>query len=408
MVLATAPVYLSALVERLPEFLRDVWIPERLAVALHYGPGASGASGASGLAHAARRALKEHAFGSLDHMARLDVTPRGLSALNPALMPVVPTTVRIPARLRRDLDLCASAIALATDGMLTGVLSPNVVLAGGAVRDVLVRAQHNDLDLWVVGCETLAECERVATEAADRVIANGEARGYKTRAILTAGVLTLVLFTEYNSYPTTRHTVQIVKRRFVDVMQVLTSFDMDDAKCAFDGTDVHVTHSALVALRSGVSVVNPWVATRSSRHVKQLTSKGMTHVVPLDAGFMAGILTSVHTAMYSARSAGSSALLVIADTSTLAGIVACDLHRHLHRRMAHAPSDLSSDVPTSSGEPDRRGDMPTLHHIFQGTTLDEVLPGRMRQQALAEGWQLTNPAARMYVSDASRFLDPVF
>jgi hypothetical protein len=386
-VLATAPVYLAALESRLPALL-EVWISERLAVALNYD-----ASKAHGwLARAARAALTKHAFGCLDLMAGVRL-PCGLYPGNLNLLPVVPISVRTPARLRRELDTVASAIYLATDGMLEGVLGPRVVLAGGAVRDVMVDAKPNDLDLWVVGCANLAQCEAAATEAATRIIENGKQRGYMTRAVLTSSVLTLVLIKPYSP----GHTVQIIKRRYVDVMQVVTSFDMDDAKCAFDGTRVYVTRSAMVALKSGVSVVNPWVATRSSRHVKQLITKGMVHVVPFDASFMAGFFASVRTAMSSTRTTSmSAALRAIADTSTLAGIVASDELR----RMENRSTELSS-----SGESNRAADFPTVCNYAEGDTLDDVLPGRLRQDALAGGWQLTDPAARMYISDASGFLD---
>ena len=414
--LSAAKPYAAALRKHIGGLLEGIWIPERVVTTLMMPAFGSGSA-----LNAGHMGLIDHVFGDLRTWdmggGGAAVAPKSLCKTNAGLVAVGNRIDRDRVPMLGDDDPVALAdrFRMATYGLLDGVLIPGTLfIAGGCPRGVVSGSYdlgRGDVDLWMAGTalKRADQREAVVRTAISKILSNAladpvvryrdDTYAYQSSSVtVTPGVTTLVMTfsCERGSRITLWHTVtiQFVKRVFDSIMAAVLSFDMDCAKVAWDGSKAYLTRSAMAALWSGVTVVNPWVATTSIRHHKQ-PSKGMLHVVPEFAG-LAEIVGSVAMAKL-ARTRNSTSksdvLSGIVRTRTLAGILACNELKLLSGSdNTYCPDPKKSNFRV---------------HGPAGTSVDEVLAVSIGKMALVEGWEIDDPGARMVRGDPSKFFDPV-
>lgn len=418
---STASEYFDTIRSRVPTFMEDFWIPERIALTLFHSTFGSG----SVLFRRAGTQLKEHIYGELSLMNQENRIPPSLRSWTRSMCRVTTQKPLMPkARLGFTESFYAiPEIVAKTEGLLENVLVPGkTVIAGGSVRDTLAMRGKplNDVDIWICGCSTQKQYEAEASRVAAQLICNVK-HLYPDRCVtskLTPGVVTLFVCcvttddyirkkdkitiddVEYNII----HRFQIVKRGFVHPMQILLTFDMDDAKALYDGKHVYVTRTAIAALKTATSIVNPLMSTPSYRHIKQ-REKGMSHVFPRFDRTMQ-VVRSVMSIPYEDVSESVSGVMrEISQNNTLAGIIALGYIK-AHKLSRNEYFENNYQFEENTAPKDHRIKDNDKYGPF-GLEFADVFDSERQNKAFASEWQIQHPGHRMYSGSAQDFFDPV-
>jgi hypothetical protein len=382
--------YLRALATHMPAHL-NIWVIERMVAVLHrpeFG---------NGDVLTRNRHLVDHVFDTVEVMQGGRTEMPTDEDFHVMIKRNAGTSDRYPVEFR---GLCVdSQAALIEFGVLThrlldGVLGTHLVAAGGSVRHLLCSERIGiikDVDLWVVGCTDEAQCNAVLDTALATLAANAaQIPGMLGQLILTPSVVTVEF-----EIPSTgvRLPFQIIKRMYATPAQVALSFDMDDAKCVTDGERVWCTKSAHRAMRSGYTVVNPWVITTTARYLKQATKKCMTVVVPV-LPRMTRVLIHGRVALMSTQE-----MVEASKVDNLRGILAAA--KVAYRTKRYGESYVNLGGGTGYVQPQRTAALWDPRDGLK-SFLATAAPGF--EKRMHSEWMTTDPAARMHAFDASNFL----
>jgi hypothetical protein len=137
-------------------------------------------------------------------------------------------------------------------------VSPSFVLAGGAVRDIMFGQEVSDFDYFFIGRNDWAEKERFFEENSwKRVHSSDRLTTFKKNGI----------------------KVQLIKREYEDLYQLLNSFDFTHCVFAYDGLAVYTSSEALLdtpARRLIVNRITPDFALDSFRRMIKYIQRGYT------------------------------------------------------------------------------------------------------------------------------------
>ena len=196
------------------------------------------------------------------------------------------------------------------------------------------------------------------------------------------------------------HRFQIIKRGFVHPMQIVLSFDMDDAKALYDGKDVYVTRTAVAALKTATSIVNPLMSTPPYRHIKQ-REKGMSHVFPRTDRTMQAVRSVTSLPYYDLNDKSSSVMMEISQCSTLVGIIALGFLKGIKRY--HNNYQFKENTAPA---PEHYGHDKDTYGPF-GVDFEVIFDDDRHNKAFASEWLILHPGHRMYSGSAQDFFDPV-
>jgi hypothetical protein len=419
---STASEYYDTIRSSVPTFMEDFWIPERIALTLFHSTFGSG----SVLFRIAGTQLREHVYGELSLMNQETRIPPSLKSWTRSMCRVTTQKPLLPkARLGFTESFYAiPEIDAKTEGLLEHVLVPGkTVIAGGSVRDTLAMRGKplNDVDIWICGCRTQKDYEAEASRVASQLIGNVK-HLYPDRCVtsrLTPGVVTLVvcsIMTENDYYTTNKdkitidgvrykilHRFQIIKRGFTHPMQIVLTFDMDDAKALYDGTHVYVTRTAIAALKTATSIVNPLMSTPSYRHIKQ-REKGMSHVFPRFNKTMK-VVQSVTSLPYEELNDKNSIMREISQSNTLAGIIALGYIKANRRGDSEYFENRYQFEENTAHDPNDHITNDKYGHF--GLEFADVFDDERHNKAFVSEWQIQHPGHRMYSGSAQDFFDPV-
>jgi hypothetical protein len=152
-----------------------------------------------------------------------------------------------------------------TSSLLDGVLSPNLVCAGGAPLASLRGGSIKDVDIFMVGFTDVSSAIVAIAKAAGQIAVNAMRAFHEP---------TLRFFKTENAYNVSvyyhdmRVDIQFVLRLFADEAQIPLSFDLGPTRITYDGNVFRTCYTADFALAHRVCIPDPLRATTSQRMPK--------------------------------------------------------------------------------------------------------------------------------------------
>jgi hypothetical protein len=152
-----------------------------------------------------------------------------------------------------------------TSSLLDGVLSPNLVCAGGAPLASLLGGSIKDVDIFLVGFTDASSAIVAISRAAEQIMVNAQRAFHEP---------TFRFFKTENAYNVSvysdniRVDIQFVLRLFADEAQIPLSFDLGPTRITYDGTVFRSCYTADFALAYRVCIPDPLRATTSQRMPK--------------------------------------------------------------------------------------------------------------------------------------------
>lgn len=291
------------------------------------------------------------------------------------------------------LRACSNAAAITqlhvfTEGMLEGVLHKRLVAAGGAVLGAVACIAPSDVDLFFVDCDK-ASALIIMTDAIAKILSNASTLPL-THAKVVANAGTITIYISNKSFG---FGIQFVKRLYKGIGQIPSSFDICASKWVCDGTTVYCMRSAMYAVISHICIVNPMMATTSSRYMKYCMKKGFVIVVPVFEG-LSDILFKVYTATDNNR------MRLLAMRDDLAAIISA----HALRMKSHKFPEMTSRYQNHGTSP---CEVHTLRHqasTFLESYLTQVTNDPKLRSLVNDGWDATNPSIRLYKASGAAFL----
>ena len=164
--------------------------------------------------------------------------------------------------------------------------SENIIIAGGSVLHALTsgkkvrnrdwwRYDDSDIDLFIYGTDSEG-ANTIARRVYDALAVNNERWGI----MRSAGVINF----HQEIDQCIHQKIQVVLRIYDSPTEILFGFDVDCCCCAFDGRDVWLTKRCLLALKTGINVVNPihaWPSKASYElRLAKYAKRGFSVLIP--------------------------------------------------------------------------------------------------------------------------------